>query len=67
MPRVSTFLKNVLSYHTTYPTEKEAKLAKRQPKVNTLPYLKSSKEDTNNSGVTDPYTTLTLIYHCIKY
>ena len=33
MPRVATFLKSVLSYHTTYPTEKEASEAKKQPKV----------------------------------
>ena len=33
MPRVATFLKNIMNYHTTYPTEKEAKEAKKQPKV----------------------------------
>ena len=33
MPRVATFLKNIGRYHTTYPTEKEAKEAKKQPKV----------------------------------
>ena len=33
MPRVATFLKNIMSYHTTYPTEREAKEAKKQPKV----------------------------------
>ena len=33
MPRVATFLKSVMSYHTTFPSEKEAKEAKNQPKV----------------------------------
>jgi hypothetical protein len=33
MPRVATFLKGMMNYHTTYPTEKEAMEAKKQPKV----------------------------------
>ena len=33
MPRVGTFLKGVLSYHTTHPTEKDVERSKKQAKV----------------------------------
>ena len=32
-PRVSTFLRSMMSYHTTFPSEKEAEESKKQPKV----------------------------------
>ena len=35
MPRVGTFLKGVLSYHTTHPTEKDVERSKKQTKVRT--------------------------------
>ena len=35
MPRVGTFLKGVLSYHTTHPTEKDVERSKKQAKVGT--------------------------------
>ena len=36
MPRVGTFLKGVLSYHTTHPTEKDVERSKKQAKVRNI-------------------------------
>ena len=33
MPRVSTFLKTIASYHTTIPNVKDVENSKKQPKV----------------------------------
>ncbi len=33
MPRVGTFLKGVLSYHTTHPSERDVERSRKQAKV----------------------------------
>ena len=39
MPRVATFLKNIVNYHTTMPNEKDVEMSKKQPKVSQLIFL----------------------------
>ena len=36
MPRVTTFLRNIQSYHTFHPSEKDTEQSKKQPKVTFL-------------------------------
>ena len=39
MPRVSTFLKTIASYHTTIPNVKDVENSKKQPKVGRFYYI----------------------------